>query len=162
MVKRCTLLFAMALVVGCSSESANPKTFPATGKVTLNGSPLEGATVNFYPMEGKGSSIGTTDAEGNYSLTTFRSNDGALPGQYKVTITKYTSPPKAASAPETGSLASGELDVATYAPPSDNPVATATNTGPENLVPAKYANADSSGLRGMVDASNGVNNFDLK
>jgi hypothetical protein len=118
-------------------------------------------------MEGKGSSIGTTDAEGKYSLTTFRSNDGALPGQYKVSIVKYdpssAPPPTAPTTPPPGQLASGDLD-ANYVPPSNSSsTATSAETGPKNLIPAKYASADTSGLRGMIaEGDENVNDFELK
>lgn len=163
-MERTFLLLALAVVVGCSSETASPvKTYPASGKVTLNGRPLEGATVNFIPADGKGSSVGTTDKDGMYKLTTYRSDDGAPAGQYKVSIVKYDAanpPPAATTGPPPN-----EIDFSNYAPPSNSPNAPAvvpTNT--KETIPAKYANADSSGLRGMIDPADpkNENNFDLK
>jgi hypothetical protein len=59
------------------------------GTVTLDGKPLDGATVIFVP-EGEGgvTANGLTGSDGVFRLTTRTSGDGALPGQYKVTITK--------------------------------------------------------------------------
>ena len=169
-MERRLLLLVLALMVGCSSsDSKLPKTYSATGTVTLNGKAVEGATVNFYPMEGTVSSIGSTDASGKYSLTTYRSNDGALPGQYKVSIVKYEggAPPPSAAAAPSGQLPTADIEHATYVPPKENPTGAAQgsagSSGPKSLLPAKYSNADSSGLRGLVTESNSnVNDFELK
>jgi hypothetical protein len=59
------------------------------GTVTLDGKPLEGATVSFVPEEGAGPpASGLTGSDGVFRLTTRTSGDGAQPGQYKVTISK--------------------------------------------------------------------------
>jgi len=158
-------LVALSLVLGCSSGGSSfPKTYPASGTVTVNGKPVNGATVNFFPVDGKGSSVGTTDASGKYTLTTYRSNDGAPPGQYKVSIVKYdaANPAPAAAALPAGQLASGDLP-ADYAPPKEGAGAIAP-PAPKSEIPAKYNNAETSGLRGLVDATSpdNTNNFDLK
>jgi hypothetical protein len=62
------------------------------GKVTLNGSPLAGATVVFIP-ESEGREAGAlTDEEGNFQLTNSKT-DGTLPGEYRVTVSKKEWPP---------------------------------------------------------------------
>jgi hypothetical protein len=59
------------------------------GKVTLDGQPLEGATVTFNPQGGSGESAsGLTGSDGVFYLTTRTSGDGVAAGSYKVTITK--------------------------------------------------------------------------
>lgn len=56
------------------------------GVVTLDGDPVEGATVRFYPVvDGRGSS-GKTDANGHYELRYTRSADGAIVGEHRVTV----------------------------------------------------------------------------
>ena len=61
-----------------------------TGVVTLDGKTVEGATVTFNPSGGSDQkpAVGTSGADGKYSLTTFTGGDGALPGLYKVTVSK--------------------------------------------------------------------------
>jgi hypothetical protein len=82
---------AVCIFVGCSKEG--PAIAPASGVVTFNGQPLEGARVMFHPQgEGARFSHGTTDANGNFKLSTFGMNDGALVGSHKVTITKVEQP----------------------------------------------------------------------
>ena len=71
------------------------------GLVTLDGEPLAGATVTFLPEDGDGHpASGFTDQEGVFKLTTFKKNDGALPGEYCIVVTKIQSieaPPEANS-----------------------------------------------------------------
>jgi hypothetical protein len=58
------------------------------GVVTLDGEPVEGAIVSFLPDEGAGRfASGTTTKDGSFRLTTNRPDDGALPGNYRVTVT---------------------------------------------------------------------------
>src|SRR5262249_2016105 len=48
----------------------------------------EGAMVTFIPVDQKPGQIatGTTDKDGGFQLTTTQPNDGAFPGEYKVTV----------------------------------------------------------------------------
>lgn len=86
---------------GCGS--GRPKTVPVTGVVTLDGKPIEGANVTFYPDTGEATgttgqqkksdtasrpATGATDKDGKFTLKTFEPGDGALPGKYKVAIIK--------------------------------------------------------------------------
>ncbi len=77
-------LFAFA--VGCGSGGDTPPLGQVTGTVTLNGEPLDGATVEFQPDNGR-PSIGMTDAEGQYSLLFRADTPGALVGTHTVRIT---------------------------------------------------------------------------
>ena len=80
-------LAATLLVIG-QGCGARQKPVPTEGVVTLDGKPVAGVIVTFNPVgEGKAAS-GTTEADGAFRLTTFRTHDGALPGDYKITITK--------------------------------------------------------------------------
>lgn len=69
---------------------------PISGTVTLYGQPLANATVSFMPRgEGRDivgpGSVGTTDAEGNYTLRTFKEEHGAVVGNHTVRISTYKS-----------------------------------------------------------------------
>ena len=73
------LIFTTA---GCGTAKATK----VEGVVTLDGKPLPGATVSFMPVgEGRPAS-GRTDSDGSFRLTTFATDDGALPGTYKVVV----------------------------------------------------------------------------
>jgi hypothetical protein len=72
--------------VGCGGSG----TVKVKGVVTLDGQPLSGATVMFVPFEGQGTrpATGATHPDGSFQLTTFKANDGALPGTYHVVVSK--------------------------------------------------------------------------
>ncbi len=163
--KLCHLSLALCFVslIGCGSGSGFPKTYPVTGKVTLNGKAIDGAMVTFQLAEGKENAIGTTDASGEFTLSMFQPSDGAIPGQYRVAIRKLPTSELIAPAntPPPGQLASGEISDS-YAPPA----ASEGNTKPKSAkseVPEKYGNDQASGLRATVtEAGPNRFEFDLK
>jgi hypothetical protein len=81
-------LFLVPALLACAGCGKDAKTVKVQGVVTLDGKPLEGATVTFIPLEGGSGRMasGRTDSDGTFQLTTFRTYDGALPGEYKVTV----------------------------------------------------------------------------
>lgn len=136
-------LVAVTGLVGCGSASTLG-TQPVEGTVTLDGDPVEGATVDFIPAQaGSGAAAtGMTDASGRYSLTVLdppgesivEFGSGTLPGEYHVTVRKATVAPT----PESASRQS--LGKKTY------------------IVPQKYENPKTSGLKATVaDGKNDVN-----
>ena len=79
-------LLGAVLLSGMACGGAG-KPVKVSGRVTLDGQPLAGATVVFNPADGKGTiAAGRTDADGEFRLTTFGTDDGALPGDYKITV----------------------------------------------------------------------------
>jgi hypothetical protein len=76
----------LGLVSGCGKG----KTVKVSGVLTWeDGTPVEGATVVFMPKEeGKRQASGFTGKDGTFDLTTFKPGDGALPGDYKIVVTK--------------------------------------------------------------------------
>jgi len=84
-------LIAAAAFSGCGSGGGNlPKTVPAMGVVTLDGKPVDGAQVVLVPAT-DGSTTGAygiTNASGHFSLRAFEQKDGAIPGEYKVQVSK--------------------------------------------------------------------------
>lgn len=77
------ILALPALCLAGCSDGLN--LVPVTGTVTLDGLPLEGASVVFRPEQGRLSS-GKTDAEGRYTLRYTDEKAGALPGEHTVQI----------------------------------------------------------------------------
>jgi prepilin-type processing-associated H-X9-DG protein len=60
-----------------------------SGHVTLDGQPVEGATVVFTPTEQGGRvAKGATDATGRFALKSSETGDGAKPGTYRVSVSK--------------------------------------------------------------------------
>lgn len=145
---------AAAIVLGgaCNRGTNKPKTYPVTGTVTLNGQPVAGATVNFTPKEraapgqsGPQAASAVTDEQGKYQIGTFAKGDGALPGEYLVSVTKY----------EGGGPTGGSSSEEEYRPPvpgEEPPV-------PKNVLPQQYANPNTSGLSIKVEAK--ANTYDI-
>ena len=84
---RLALGLALLLALGCGGR----KFVPVSGKVTLNGQPLAGATVSFQPIaegsvEAAAGSVGKTDAQGEYTLTASTGQGGAAVGKHRVMI----------------------------------------------------------------------------
>ena len=75
--------------VGCGGGIA---AVPVSGRVTIDGKPLEHVAVGFVPIDGQGAdkpgSTGATDAEGRFSLKTAGSHAvaGAVVGKHRVTL----------------------------------------------------------------------------
>jgi hypothetical protein len=150
-------------LVGCSMSSSG--TVAVTGKVTKGGQAVSGAAVTFEPTaaDGKAAS-GTTDDTGTYKLTTFVNGDGALPGSYKIKVTKF---PGAAATPgiDAGKEpTAADMDAIYKAAEKqgqdlsgrDSQAATVVT----NELGARFANAESSGLTAEVK-SDGDNKFDF-
>jgi hypothetical protein len=77
----------MLLGTGCGDYRS--KLVPVEGVITLDGQPLERATVSFIPQKGKGpSASGLSGSDGSFRLTTYSTGDGALPGEYKIVVTQ--------------------------------------------------------------------------
>jgi hypothetical protein len=82
-------IFSVCLLCfGCNNGSKLDGLVPARGVLKLDGKPVSDATVIFKPVGQTRSAIGTTDANGNFSMMTLNPNDGVYPGEYIVTATK--------------------------------------------------------------------------
>jgi len=138
---------------GCS-QSDRRATYPVRGTVTYRDKPLEGARVTFLAPGAPRAAGGTTDEAGNFSLTTFEPNDGAIPGTHEVTVKKYeTDPPLLPQAP-----ADGELDPSVEAKYTLE-MARWTETA-KFAVPKKYTDRKTSDLR--FEVVNGENDFKIE
>ena len=74
----------LAAAIGCGE--GGPQVAPVTGRVTLDGQPLEHADVAFQPDGSQRPSIGRTDADGRYTLAYKRGQPGAIVGEHTVRI----------------------------------------------------------------------------
>jgi len=82
-----TVLAAAVLLAGAG---CGRQFYPVEGVVTLDGKPVEGATISFIPDEGSQGPVanGLTRKDGSFRLETHRAGDGVLAGTYKVVISK--------------------------------------------------------------------------
>lgn len=135
------LMTIVATALGCSSSASKGSRIVVRGTVTIDGKPAEGVTLSFFgPKDSAASAVVTTQADGSYEVM-FNSQAGE--GNYRVTATKI---------PIRGQTSEGideyQLQLAGEA---------------SNLLPARYANPNSSGLSVVLQA--GINegkNFALK
>ncbi len=145
-------LVGVLLAAGCAkAPDKRPKRVPFSAKVTLDGAPVDGATVVLAPESGTGpAASGMTNAEGVCAFTTFDSRDGAVPGRYLVTVAKTSFPDGAPLTAEDPNYDPSTAVVAVV-------------KGSQELLPVKYKTAKTSGLTVEVkDGENPPAAFDLK
>ena len=140
------------LVAGCGDPGIGA--IPVEGVVKVDGQPMEGVMVVFHPDDAGGrAASGRTDAQGVYHLTTETAGDGALPGSYKISVTKHQNE---------------EDDLPKEVDPNDeaslDAIYGAVNTRraskSKNLIAARYENHMGSGLTATVGS--GENKFDFE
>src|SRR5215203_6710467 len=93
---------AVALLAASSVGCTKSDMIPVTGVLTLNGQPVADAEVMFNPKTKGRFAVGKTDATGHFKLSTGAPDDGAVPGEYAVTLCEYyppDKPPKMTSGP---------------------------------------------------------------
>jgi hypothetical protein len=134
-------LCSLVLAAGCGPDLSHlPKTVPASGVLTLDGKPVEGAQVVIVPANSEATgAYATTDASGKFSLRAFNEKDGAIPGEYKVQVTKTV---EVKLAGPKGSLDGGDPVRFDYG------------------VPAKYTGVKTSGLSVTIPET-GINDIKL-
>lgn len=81
-------LTVLLLAAGCSEKDTGPKRVQATGTVNYKGQPVEGASVILSPDGAGQAATATTDGSGHFKLGTKEASDGAVPGKYKVMVSK--------------------------------------------------------------------------
>lgn len=155
-VRLAFLLLVCLPAAGCGS-SDRPETVPVAGQVLVGGKSIEGATVTFRPTEKTGRpAFGMTDAEGNFVLSTFDDGDGAIPGEYNITIEKVKPKQEMKAIKTPAPPQPGEkVDYSDYMKAMSGTVPAADPTGD---VPPKYSDEETSGLRRNVDPA-GDNQF---
>ena len=142
------LLGLFLAAMGCQNSAApnRPKTVKARATVTYKGEPVQGADVSLSPASKDGhAAVGTTDAAGHVVLMTYESGDGALPGSYQVTVRKTESVVGAVKMPGQGGKNADYAKVMAEAIQKKGKA-----EAPENLLPAKYKDAKTSGLTADV------------
>lgn len=147
------LFVALFLVSGCG-EGGGATTVKVKGVVMAGGKAVDGAVITFYSKSGGEAASGRTDAEGKFQLTTRKPNDGAVPGDYIVTVAKSGSEATVMSYDATQSGGMSPEYIASMKNAAKPPKEV------KGLLPAKYANVKESGLVRTITAS-GPNEFDF-
>src|SRR4051812_22869500 len=82
-------LMSLAVFIGCSPD--NPKGRKAlTGRVTLDGAPLDQGNIEFHPLFEGGLQSGGRIASGSYAIP---AHEGVIPGKYRVAIEDFVPTP---------------------------------------------------------------------
>jgi hypothetical protein len=140
------VVFAAVLPMGCGGDdkwaAERPQRVPTGGTVLYNDQPVEGATVLFLPQGHNHAATGRTDSSGRFRLQTFDPGDGAVPGEYKVTIRKSEV-----------SSAGGDQQ--------DDDFEHLEEPEERSLLPERYAGAETSGFTASV-AEGGDNDFSFE
>lgn len=128
----------LILASGCGG-SGRPNLVEATGTVKLDGKPIEQAMVSFMPdpetaTDYKRPSIAVTDANGKFTLGTYDKTDGAPKGKFIVVIQKRE---------PVGKLPDNY----------DEEQPEKFNVRYRLVVPRKYSNPKTSGLRAEITSS---------
>jgi hypothetical protein len=124
---------------------------PASGLVLYQGKPVEGAQVVFHNDRVSRMPGGTTDAQGKFRLTTFENFDGAILGDYKVSVTKVAANPELAGASVDNPTAAYEAGMTAAASGNKEAIA-------KEELPGKYADPNTSELTATV-TKEGPNEF---
>ena len=85
-------LLVVLLLVGCGGKSDGLKRAPLVGLLTLQGSPLAGASVEFTPVKGTTGpgAIGVADDDGKFQvISSRRGHEGIPPGEYTVRVSLF-------------------------------------------------------------------------
>ena len=100
---------ASLIVAGCGG---GPKLVPVSGVVTLDGEPLEGATLSFVPTAGNAIATAGSDVSGSNGnfVMTYKGRNGLSPGTYRVLVSKTeeVEPPSGFEVPDVFAKASFE------------------------------------------------------
>lgn len=116
------LLICLMAVSGCGGGVDRPPVYKAGGVIKFKGNPVADAAVTFYPEKGR-PATGQTNSQGEFQLTTFNTNDGAIAGTHKVAIvSKLAVAVESNSGPELEKLAQAQASVpGKYSNPETSP-----------------------------------------
>ena len=147
------LSVGLYLLAGCGDDTGLGKRYPVYGTVTYKDSPVETGRVSFIPVEstsGNQRAAAGDIQNGSYSLTTAVDGDGALPGEYFVTIaSKLVDDSKVKETIAKHGGGGRQQDVAKAA------------ASAKNLIPGKYQLPETSKLKVTVKESSNKLDFPL-
>lgn len=147
-------LIALSVLAGCGGAADRPDLVPVKGTVLLNGQPVSGATVTFSNEKAPRSAQGVTDAEGKFQLTSYDTNDGAIEGEHSITITKAAAVSDSSQITQANAMEMMKKNTGAMK-------GKLSDQKPEMVLPAKYADAKTSGEKRTVKKGDS-NDFKLE
>ena len=137
-------LVILCFAVGCDS---GPVIAPVSGVVKVDGKPLETGTIMFHPTSGR-PAVANIDKQGRYELQTYEPGDGALLGNYKVTVEAFFTK----NAPPTPTSLEDEASM---------PVQRGPRPVTISLVPEDYGDETATPLKATVEDKDNEINFEI-
>jgi hypothetical protein len=101
------MILLLAIDTGCGRPAVEkPPLYPVSGRVTFNGQPAAGISVNLHPVNGQSIAIpsATSGPDGSFDVGTYAPGDGAPEGDYAVTAAWRQSVDPSGDAPEVDRL----------------------------------------------------------
>jgi len=144
----------IVLESGCGRSASKPRPVAAEGMLTWeDGKPVDLATIVFLSDDPAGKQAsGLTGKDGSFRLTTYNQNDGAVPGDYKIIVTKDSMPMESVQGKDPTQQMKEFFEKTK-----------AGKLGPkEGAVPDIYTNPKTSPLKWRVEAGGGKINLQLK
>ncbi len=151
----CLTLFSVLTLFASGCGQSGPAVEYVQGVVTLDGTPLEGATVFFSPKGSGGiGAAGMTQSDGSFTLNVKGAQPGAgtAVGDYSVTVTKV-------EMPEFPNITEDDPRYGT--PEHDRLNQEASRAKPKVIVPEKYNNSETSPFTAQVVSGKNEFTFDV-
>ena len=148
---------ALVSILGCGEDEGLGRRYKVHGWVMYRSQPLEIGRITFHPLDATGTPRDATGTvrDGSYTLSTIGDDDGALPGNYRVTIAAYSAaPPKLQSIVKGG--AARPFDVMSKA------AMMKAARQAKNLIPSRYTSPRISPLTREVKAATNRLDFELE
>lgn len=101
-------------ILGCGGGgsdkwvAARETVYPVSGIVTYKGEPVDGANVLFHSATKNLTAHAITDADGEYQMTTYEDDDGAVLGEHAVSVRKTVKEPVPSRLDDDSGSGSGE------------------------------------------------------
>lgn len=86
-----SVIAASVCISGCGGAAPEKaaslgSTVAVKGKVSLKGKPMTTGSISFEPTDGGREAFGNIGADGSFTLTTFKAEDGAIRGTHRVAV----------------------------------------------------------------------------
>ncbi len=120
------------MTTGCGGSGNRLPTAKASGVVLYDNAPLNGGSLLFVPVAGGPSAQAMINSDGTFVVGTYTQSDGAVPGEYQVSVTPGPDPSEEGKLPEDLALSGGAKSL---------------------VIPEKYRSLTASGLTASIKAN---------
>ena len=142
------VFLTLSFACGCGSSTlAQLPVFPVEGRVVFQSAPVAGATVAFYKEGAAVPGSGVTNAQGEFRISSYAENDGALAGKHRVTISLPASGVTQSDVTASEPKAIIDLESPDYRAGMQKVIDSASaKKTPTAKIPARYASINSTDL----------------